>query len=356
MTAYVEPLDTYADMDHLIKRESWPTEARVEHLAYFCGVIDDQPGDTQKSVNERARCQRGRLRGERRQAHLAGQRRPRRRVRLEPARRARGKGTGAVRLAVLARELPEDRALRDHAEGQRQVPAGRGRVRLREPHPRGGLGQDGAGRGLRGGGGHVRHAGLPGDLRSAGARSSARTRAGSAAPPPRPAWPPTSSTGASPPVRHPSIATTRRSTASSSRPTTSAWSALCDKVFATPSNGRVVVRPLGSHVMLSFGAVEKIKPQLEPWCRMGFAREEQAAIWVPVVALRGDGMLPSLGWFVPYMWVDNPLSLAGGREIYGFNKNQGLHRAARRGRRRSAQGARVRRQLRGRRPRRLEAT
>ena len=24
------------------------------------------------------------------------------------------------------------------------------------------------------------------------------------------------------------------------------------------------------------------------------------------------------------MWVDNPLSLAGGREIYGYNKNQGL--------------------------------
>ena len=58
---------------------------------------------------------------------------------------------------------------------------------------------------------------------------------------------------------------------------------------------------------------------------MGFAREEQAAIWVPVVVHRGDGLLPcSLGWFVPYMFVDNPLSLAGGREIYGFNKNQGL--------------------------------
>ena len=54
MTAYVEPLDTYADMDHLIKRESWPTEERVEHLAYFCGVIEDRKGDTQESVNERA--------------------------------------------------------------------------------------------------------------------------------------------------------------------------------------------------------------------------------------------------------------------------------------------------------------
>jgi hypothetical protein len=31
----------------------------------------------------------------------------------------------------------------------------------------------------------------------------------------------------------------------------------------------------------------------------------------------------SLGFFVPYMWVDNPMSLSGGREIYGFNKNWG---------------------------------
>ena len=29
------------------------------------------------------------------------------------------------------------------------------------------------------------------------------------------------------------------------------------------------------------------------------------------------------GFFVPIMWVDNPLSLAGGREIYGYNKNWG---------------------------------
>ena len=42
MTAYVEPLDTYADMGHLITRESWPTEEKVEHLAYFCGVIEDR--------------------------------------------------------------------------------------------------------------------------------------------------------------------------------------------------------------------------------------------------------------------------------------------------------------------------
>jgi hypothetical protein len=105
-----------------------------------------------------------------------------------------------------------------------------------------------------------------------------------------------------------------------------ALAALCERVFAEPSGGAFDVRPLGSHVMLTFGIVERIKPQLEPWSRMGYATERQVAFWVPVVAYQGNGStaLPiSLGWFVPYMWVDNPLSLSGGREIYGFNKNWG---------------------------------
>jgi hypothetical protein len=102
--------------------------------------------------------------------------------------------------------------------------------------------------------------------------------------------------------------------------------ALCERVFAQPSGGRVELHPLGRHVMLTFGEVEKIKPKLEPWCRMGYATERQVAFWIPVVAVTGSGGRPvaeSLGWFVPYMWVDNPLSLAGGREIYGYNKNWG---------------------------------
>jgi 15-cis-phytoene desaturase len=55
MTAYVEPMDTYADMSHLIKRENWPARARVHSIAYFCGVLLDQPGDTQASTTARVR-------------------------------------------------------------------------------------------------------------------------------------------------------------------------------------------------------------------------------------------------------------------------------------------------------------
>src|SRR6266540_1147396 len=55
MTAYVEPLDTYANMSHLIPREAWPPEARVESIAYFCGVLEDRPDDTQQRADDRTR-------------------------------------------------------------------------------------------------------------------------------------------------------------------------------------------------------------------------------------------------------------------------------------------------------------
>jgi uncharacterized protein with NAD-binding domain and iron-sulfur cluster len=39
--AYVEPIATWADMTHLIDRESWPSGDRPGHLAYLCGPLGD---------------------------------------------------------------------------------------------------------------------------------------------------------------------------------------------------------------------------------------------------------------------------------------------------------------------------
>jgi uncharacterized protein with NAD-binding domain and iron-sulfur cluster len=38
---YVEPLDTWADMTHLLEREGWPAATAPKQLAYFCGVMPD---------------------------------------------------------------------------------------------------------------------------------------------------------------------------------------------------------------------------------------------------------------------------------------------------------------------------
>jgi uncharacterized protein with NAD-binding domain and iron-sulfur cluster len=41
--AYVEPLDTWADMTHLLPAELWPPESAPKQLAYICGVMPDAP-------------------------------------------------------------------------------------------------------------------------------------------------------------------------------------------------------------------------------------------------------------------------------------------------------------------------
>ncbi len=37
-----DPIDTWADMSHLIKRESWPADQYPQHLSYFCGAMRDE--------------------------------------------------------------------------------------------------------------------------------------------------------------------------------------------------------------------------------------------------------------------------------------------------------------------------
>src|SRR2546423_5204562 len=55
MSAYVEPLDTYCNMTHLLPRENWPPQLGVSNIAYFCGVLADEPDDTQPKADGRAK-------------------------------------------------------------------------------------------------------------------------------------------------------------------------------------------------------------------------------------------------------------------------------------------------------------
>jgi hypothetical protein len=99
--------------------------------------------------------------------------------------------------------------------------------------------------------------------------------------------------------------------------------ALCRKVFAEPTDGAIDLRPLGSHVILTLGRVEQIVSEQDPFTTMGWSPEGQSAIWIPVGRVRAHGeelLAEQLLMFTPYMWVDNPISLASGREMYGFAK------------------------------------
>jgi uncharacterized protein with NAD-binding domain and iron-sulfur cluster len=40
-STYVEPVDTFAAMNHLLARENWTPEQNVQYIAYLCGVFDE---------------------------------------------------------------------------------------------------------------------------------------------------------------------------------------------------------------------------------------------------------------------------------------------------------------------------
>jgi hypothetical protein len=98
---------------------------------------------------------------------------------------------------------------------------------------------------------------------------------------------------------------------------------LCDRVFAQPTAGAVRARPLSDYVMLTWGKIGKVVSQTPPYDQRGGVAEPQVAVWIPV-ALRDPGSRHErFAMFVPYLWLSNPMSLATGRELFGYPKSGG---------------------------------
>jgi Acetoacetate decarboxylase (ADC) len=95
--------------------------------------------------------------------------------------------------------------------------------------------------------------------------------------------------------------------------------AYCDRLFNRPTLGDEDWAPMGSELLLNFvdiptmGSTDPLDRQL------GVCHEREAAIWFPVIDRRRN----RFAWAIPYMFVDSPLALAGGREVYGFPKQMG---------------------------------
>jgi len=108
--------------------------------------------------------------------------------------------------------------------------------------------------------------------------------------------------------------------------------ALCDTVLADPQ-GKMRYRALGPYILLTFGKLT-VRSQNGTYSKffgidykeMGASPEKHASLWVFTEALhRGRVVewIDRLAIFIPAMWVDNPISLVGGREIYGIAKQWG---------------------------------
>jgi uncharacterized protein with NAD-binding domain and iron-sulfur cluster len=105
---------------------------------------------------------------------------------------------------------------------------------------------------------------------------------------------------------------------------------LCDRALKQPTGGSLRYRVSRlAPVVLSFGVIAGLRSLHPDHAGRGSASEPEAAIWVPAIAQRLEGgryVDDHLAIFMPYIWVDDPIAFASGREVYGFAKTQGWMR------------------------------
>lgn len=107
------------------------------------------------------------------------------------------------------------------------------------------------------------------------------------------------------------------------------WNALvrlCDRTFREPSGGAVVVRPILPAVMVVAADIARGHSKDPVDAQKGWAKERDMGFWVPVARGRFDDDDPAdfeieqIGWYQPYLFIDNPAAVFVGRETYGFQK------------------------------------
>lgn len=97
--------------------------------------------------------------------------------------------------------------------------------------------------------------------------------------------------------------------------------ALCDRYLNLPSNHAVNYQPVSHFVLLNFEQARKLAPCSAPFNTCFAMQETEAAIWI-LTASMNSGDVDHVAWFQPYMFVGEWLAIMGGREVYGFPKEQ----------------------------------
>jgi hypothetical protein len=320
---YVEPLDTYCDMTHLLPRESWLPTDNTRTIGYFCGVLDDRAGETAEQATARVKDNAiefvERDLGE-----------------LWP-RAAKG---GAFDWAALVDRAGRTGPARFDAQywranvtpWERYVLTPAGSVEHRLPSGDSGfsnlkLAGDWTRNGIDGGcveaaviSGMDAARAITGDERVIPGRSMTWLQ----------------------PRQHELPAYVEfggRATAPSPFACEGGHlqglllegdgpriAQLVETMFNVPSGRGFEYRALGSRVMLLIGGFDRVTSLTPPFDRWGAVRETQASFWIPVLAGRDLGDLfiaERLLLAVPYVLVDNPMSYLGGRETFGYAKTMG---------------------------------
>jgi uncharacterized protein with NAD-binding domain and iron-sulfur cluster len=318
---YVEPLDTYCDMSHLIPRESWATSAGVRTIAYLCGVLDDREGETPEQATGRVK----------RNAidFLKNDM-----TSLWPlAKQADGSFDWSVLVDGDERNGNERfdaqywRANVTPSERYVLTPAGSVKHRL----PSGESGFENlalAGDWTRNGidGGCVEAAVISGIEAAESITGIAHTIPGR-----DPDWlrpralelPPYVEYGGRATTPPPFLSMGGKMRGLLLEGEEDRIADLVDRMFNVPAGGSMDYRSLGSNVLLLLGGFDHVSCLTPPFDRWGSVAEIMASFWVPVMAGRDLGptfLAERLVLAVPYIFVDNPMSYLGGRETYGYAK------------------------------------
>jgi uncharacterized protein with NAD-binding domain and iron-sulfur cluster len=332
LTGYVEPLDTYSDMSHLVEREGWPSSVSVKSIGYFCGVLDDRPGDTQQRTLDRVRC-----------SAIAYLNQDITSLWLDATSPGGGSGFDWNLLVDPAGREGENcfRSqywISNYQKSERYVQTPAGNVAFRLKADQSGF------KNLKLAGDWVRTGLDSGCVESAVMAGVQAANALISGQPTdlsdyycwlKPSKPQRlEATGAPNYVEYAGLSTVPPPYLCAdtvlygffARADRASLKVLCDKVFSIPTGGAIQCDPIFGSVMITIGRTGRLVPLATPYSRKGYSIERQASLWVPVILSRrrGTGIEP-LGhaWFQPYIFVDNPISLIGGREIFGYNKTWG---------------------------------
>ena len=316
-TGYAEPFDTYCDMSHLLEAEEYGGGAAPKGVAYFCSVLPDDIDGSPPETAVRAAAE------EYLERHARviwpgafGDGRFDWNVVFDPAARV-----GADRLGaqyVRANVAPTDRYV--------TTPAGSVDSRL-DPDESGFENLVLAGDWTHSGidGGCVEAAVISGER---AAEALVTRRAGSTQAPNRSRR--YVDYGALATAPGPLICERARLYCFFVRTDHARVQHLCDRVLKHPTGGELRYRvPRLTPVVLTFGTIAGLRSLHREHAGRGSASEPEAAIWVPTIGQRledGRYVDDHLAIFMPYIWVDDPVAFASGREVYGFAKTQGWMR------------------------------
>jgi hypothetical protein len=312
-TAYSEPFDTYCDMSHLLEAEVYEGGDGPSGVAYFCAVLADSSDEVEAERAVRA----GALRYLERDAAT-----------IWP---------GAVQNGAFDWGLlfdPQERRGRDRLDAQyfranvagtdRYVTTPAGSVDARLDSDQSGfanlaLAGDWTHNGIDGG--CVEAAVISGE-RAATALIARRPGAGAGS-----RYRPYVEYGALATAPGPLLCERARLYCFLLSTDRARVQQLCDRVLKEPSGGaRRYVVPRLAPVILTFGTIAGLRSLHPDHSDRGSASEPEAAIWVPTIAQRYEAdryVDEHLAIFMPYLWVDDPIAFASGREVYGFAKTQG---------------------------------